>query len=77
MSKKNRYQKRDHGDEKVFVEGNAVTNSQMTNQSFLELIRPMIMDQLAGLVKGFFKEQETQIQKTVKKFLHSQQFKTV
>lgn len=70
-----RYQRRD-GDQAVPEKGDVVADSQI-NHSFLELIRPMIMDQLEGMMKGFFKKQENHLQRTVKKYMSSQQFKTV
>ena len=70
-----RYQRRD-GDQAVPEKGDVVDDSQI-NHSFLELIRPMIMDQLEGMMKSFFKKQENQLQRTVKKYMSSQQFKTV
>ena len=74
--RKNRYPRHDRN-ENVLIKDDVAVNSQMTNQSFLELIRPMIMGQFTGMMKGFFKEQENQMQKTVKKFMLSQQLKTV
>ena len=71
-----RYQRRDQG-KTVAKEDDVVADSQKMNQSFLELIRPMIMDQLDGMMKGFFKEQENQVKRTMKKYMFSQQFKTV
>ena len=52
-------------------------NSHGVNQSFLELIRPMIMDQLTPMVGEFLRSQEAQLQEKVQKFMSTQQFKTI
>ena len=51
----------------------AVDESQRENESFLQLIRPMIMDQVTYMVQDLFKIQQAQLQKTIKEVMSSQQ----